>query len=257
MVRQQRFDSAAAVVTWTLIGVVALQIGWLLLDHEAPRWLPGQWGGALLLVGGTATAGLLARAARRRRGHLSPARFANELSSMRYWVRRRDWDGLEAHFRQFAARSCGPARAAAAAAVDLTSYRAALADGLRAAYEAAAPLQGAVIIYLHRPDERWSGAFCVYRRATPDTAAPPRRMDACVAEVSGPASEAMAAVFRGQRDPHNAVVLLLVARTVVALGRCSEDISPGGHALCMAVEGDGGLLWLRDHGHTRPTSIQP
>lgn len=47
-------------------------------------------------------------------------------------------------------------------------------------------------------------------------------------------------------DALNAVALYLVARTVAALGRCLEELPVAGIGVCMAFEGDGGLLWLRE-----------
>jgi hypothetical protein len=247
MTRRELFESAGSIVTWTLLGILLLELAWLFVMPSNSPWanaLPVGVG-IVLLSGAGATMYMLARGLFRRRAYLSHERFSEELAVMRYWICRGDWGGLEAHFRAFAERTCGRQTATTAAAVDLDDYCARLARGLRDAVAAATGNGPTVIVYLHRPDEAWTGAFCVYRSAAP-AAAPPRRMDACIAELPGPTCAPFAELFVRHGDTLNAVALFLVARTVAALGRCTDYVPLDRSALCMAFEGDGGLVWLRE-----------
>jgi hypothetical protein len=253
MTRRELFESAAAFVTWTLLAVVALELVLLASPQNASPWLQGvAFGlGLVLLMGAAAAAYMALRGLLRRRAYLSHDRFSAELGLMPFWIQRQDWGTLDAHFRRFAERTCGRRVADAIAAVDLGDYRRALADALGCAVAAAhCP---AVVAYLHRPHERWTGAFCVYgyAGAVPDLRQ--RRMGACLAEVPGPPCEDLARIFVEQGDALNAAALYLVARTVAVLGRCLEDVSAADVAVCMAFEGDGGLLWLRELAP--PTSV--
>lgn len=252
MTRRELFESAASFVTWTLLGMLLLQLAWLLATPpDSPAADALRAGVGIVLVSGVCAAlYMLARGLFRRRAYLSHERFSEELEVMRYWICRGDWGGLEAHFRSFAERTCGPQTAAAAAAVDLADYHARLARGLRDAVAAASGAGPAVILYLHRPDAAWTGAFCVYRSVGRGAAAPPRRMEACIAEVPGPACAQFAELFLRHGETLNAVALFLIARTVAALGRCTDSVPLQRSALCMAFEGDGGLVWLREPAAT-------
>lgn len=252
MTRRELFESAASFVTWTLLGILLLQLACLFATPPGSVWahaLPVGVG-VVLVPGAGATLYMLARGLFRRRAYLSRERFSEELIVMRYWICRADWGGLEAHFRTFAERTCGRPTAIAAASVDLDEYRRRLARGLRDAVAAADGNGPSVIVYLHRPDEAWTGAFCVYRSVGPVAAAPARRMDACIAEVAGPTCAPFAELFLRHGDALNAVALFLIARTVAALGRCTDLVPLDRSALCMAFEGDGGLVWLREPATT-------
>lgn len=257
MTRRELFESAASFVTWTLLAVVALELVLLSSPQDASLWLQGiAFGlGLLLLMGAGGTVYMLVRGLLRRRAYLSHDRFSAELGLMPFWIHRRDWAAMDAHFRRFAARTCGPRVADAIAAIDLGNYRHALGDALRHAVGAAAAHRPALVAYLHRPHEEWTGAFCVYGYSSGVANVEQRRMGACVAEVPGPPCADLARIFLEEGDALNAVALYLVARTVAALGRCLEDDVPAaGIGVCMAFEGDdGGLLWLRELAP--PTSV--
>lgn len=248
MTRRELFESAASFVTWTLLAVVALEIVLLASPHDAPPWVQGIAFGLalLLLMGAFGAVYMLLRGLLRRRAHLSHERFSAELGLMPLWIQRRDWAALDAHFRRFAARTCGPRLADAIAAVDVDVYCYALADALRRAVAAAAGHRPAVIAYLHRPHEEWTGAFCVYEQSSAAVDVDRWRMGACVAEVPGPPCADLARIFVEEGGALNAVALSLVARTVAALGRCLDAVPCAGIGVCMAFEGDGGLLWLRE-----------
>jgi len=254
MTRRELLESAGSFVTWTLLTVIALQLVLLSSPQNASLWLQGLLFGLalLLLMGAFGALYMLLRGLLRRRAYLSRDRFSAELGLMPYWICRGDWAGLDGHFRRFAERTCGPHVADAIAAVDLGDYRRALADALRRAADAAAAHRAAVIAYLHRPHEQWTGAFCVYDGAAPD--GEPGRLDTCVAEVPGPPCADLARLFLEHGDTLNAVALYLAARTVAALGRCLEDVPLPDTAVCVAFEGDGGLLWLRQPDRITPTA---
>ena len=249
MTRRELFESAASFVTWTLGAVVALELLLLASPQDAPTWVQGVAFGLslLLLMGAFGAVYMLLRGLLRRRAHLSRERFSAELGLMPFWIQRRDWTALDTHFRRFAARTCGPRVADAIAAVDLDDYRDALADALRSAVAAAAAAhRPAVMAYLHRPHEEWTGAFCVYEHSSATADVDHWRMGAYVAEVPGPPCADLARIFLQEGDALNTVALALVARTVAALGRCLDEVPVSGIGVCMAVEGDGGLLWLRE-----------
>src|SRR5262245_14514129 len=88
MTRRELFESAAAFVTWTLLGIVLLQLAWLLATPQESTWahaLPV--GVAVVLVSGAAAAAyMLTRGLLRRRAYLSRERFSEELAVMRYWI---------------------------------------------------------------------------------------------------------------------------------------------------------------------------
>jgi hypothetical protein len=248
MTRRELFESAGSFVTWTLLCVIALQMVMLASPEHASPWLQGlSFGlGFVLVMGIFGALYMLLRAVLRRRAYLSRDRFSAELRLMPFWVRRRDWPGLDGHFRRFAEHTCGAQVAAAAAAVDLGSYHRALAEALQLAVSAADREPAAVIAYLHRPHEDWSGAFCVYSRAAAASGGDERRMGTCVAEIPGPPCTELARLFFAHGDTLNTVALYLIARTVAALGRCLDELPPDDVTVCLAIEGDGGLLWLRE-----------
>jgi len=247
MTRRELFESAGAFVTWTLFTVVALQLLLLSAPDSTSLWVQGiAFGLALfLLMGIGGAAYMLVRALLRRPVYLSDSRFSAELALMPFWIERRDWNGLDGHFRRFAERTCGTQVADAIAAVDLGDYRGRLGEALRGALRAAAD-RAAVIAYLHRPHEQWTGAFCVYGPSETVTAGERPRMGACMAEVAGPPCVELARLFVDHGGTLNAVALYLIARTVVTLGRCLDEVPRLNLAVCMAFEGDGGLLWLRE-----------
>jgi hypothetical protein len=247
MTRRELFESAAAFVTWTLLSVVALQLVLLSSPGTASLWVQAvAFGLALfLMMGACGAVYMLVRALLRRRPYLSGSRFSAELGLMPYWIARRDWSGLDTYFRRFAERNCGREVADAIAAIDLADYGRTLGDALRRAVGASAD-RAALIAYLHRPHEQWTGAFCVYAPAGAASDGDRQRLGACVAEVPGPPCADLARLFHDHGDTLNAVALYLVARTVAALGRCLEDVPRPDIAVCMAFEGDGGLLWLRE-----------
>lgn len=248
MTRRELFESAGSFVTWTLLSVIALQVVMLSSPDDASPWLEGlTFGlGFFLLMGAFGTVYMVVRALLRRRAYLSRDRFSAELRLMPFWVRKRDWPGLDGHFRRFAEHTCGAPIADTIAAVDLGEYRRALADAFREAVGAAAAEPTAVIAYLHRPHEDWTGSFCVYRRGADPSNGDQRRMGTCVAEVPGPPCAELARIFLAHGDTLNTVALYLVARTVCALGRCVDDVPLDDVTVCLAVEGDGGLVWLRE-----------
>lgn len=256
MTRRELFESAAAFVTWTLLSVIALQAVMLAAPENSP-WMQGVAFalGLFLLMGVCGALYMLVRGMLRRRAYLSHDRFSSELRLMPFWVRRRDWPGLDGHFRRFAAHTCGAKVADAIAAVDLAEYRRDLADALQLALHAAAEERASVIAYLHRPHEDWSGAFCVYQRSPISPEGDQRRMGTCVAEVPGPPCTDLARIFFAHGDTLNTVALYLVARTVAALGRCLDELPSDDITLCLAVEGDGGLLWLREAAPAPTASV--
>jgi hypothetical protein len=181
---------------------------------------------------------------------LERRRFAAELASMTHWIARRDWAGLETHFYQVTTQACGRARAHDGASVDIAAYGRELGEALQRALTAALESGASVIAYLHRPHDDWTGTFCVYRSSDIGAVGPPRRLDACVAEIAGPTSAELGALYRRQGDALNPFAAYLVARTIALLGRCTEEIALGSVALCAAFEDDGSLLWLH-HGTAR------
>ena len=247
MTRRELFESAAGFVTWTLFSVIALQLVLLSSPETGSPWVQGvAFALALfLLMGACGALYMLVRALLRRRAYLSGGRFSAELGLMPFWIERRDWTGLDGHFRRFAARTCGPQVADAIAAVDLDDYGCRLGEALCRAVGAAAD-RAPVIAYLHRPHEQWTGAFCIYSPSDAAAAGDRRRMGACVAEIAGPPCAELARLFHDHGGTLNAVALYLVARTVVALGRCLDDVPHADIAVCITFEGDIGLLWLRE-----------
>jgi hypothetical protein len=197
-------------------------------------------------MGAGAALYMLLRGLLRRRAYLSRDRFSAELGLMPFWIKRGDWPGLDGHFRRFAERTCGAPVADQIAAVDLGDYRRALAEALQHAVSAASSQPAAVIAYLHRPQEDWTGAFCVYGRAAQAPDGDQRRLGTCTAEVAGPPCTDLARIFLEHGDALNTVALYLIARTVAALGRCLQDQPPGDISVCVTFEGDIGLLWLHE-----------
>jgi hypothetical protein len=250
MTRRELFESAGSFVSWTLLSVIILQLVLLWSPSEATPWTQGiVFGlGLVLLMGAAGAIYMLVRGLLRRRAYLSRERFSSELHLMPFWVVRRDWNGLDGHFRRFAALTCGTRVADAIAAVDLNEYCLELAESLQLAVGAAAAQPTPVIAFLHRPHEDWAGAFCVYGRAV-SASADQRRLGACVAEIPGPPCVPLARIYLAHGDVLNTVALYLIARTIATLGRCLEQQSLGDISVCVAVEGDSGLLWLREQSH--------
>jgi hypothetical protein len=251
MTRRELFESAGSFVSWTLLSVIVLQLVLLSSPSDTTPWLQGiVFGlGVFLLMGAAGATYMLVRGLLRRRAYLSRERFSSELHLMPFWVLQRDWNGLDGHFRRFAARTCGVRVADAIAAVDLNEYCYGLAESLQRAVGAAAAQPTPVIAFLHRPHEDWAGAFCVYGRAMSAGGADPRRLGACVAEIPGPPCVPLARIYLAHGDVLNVVALYLIARTVATLGRCLDQQSLGDISVCVAVEGDTGLLWLREQSH--------
>jgi hypothetical protein len=88
----------------------------------------------------------------------------------------------------------------------------------------------------------------VYGRAV-SASADQRRLGACIAEIPGPPCVPLARIYLAHGDVLNTVALYLIARTIATLGRCLEHQSLGDISVCVAVEGDSGLLWLREPSH--------
>ncbi len=255
MTRRELFESAASFFSWTLLSIIVLQLLLLSSPYEATPWLQGVIIGLalVLLMGACGALYLFVRGVLRRRAYLSRERFSSELHLMPFWVLRHDWNGLDGHFRRFAAQTCGRRVADAIAAVDLDEYCLGLAESLQRAVGAASAQPTPVIAFLHRPDEDWAGAFCVYGRAASAGGADRRRLGACVAEIPGPPCVPLARIYLAHGDVLNAVALYLIARTIETLGRCLDKQPLGDISICVAVEGDTGLLWLRE----RSPALEP
>ena len=127
--------------------------------------------------------------------HLSRERSSSELHLMPFWVVRRDWNGLDGHFRRFAALTCGT-RVADAIAARGPRRMLSRVDRIAAARRRSTAWrrsQTPVIAFLLPARTRTvAGAFCVYGRAV-SASADQRRLGACIAEIPGPAPCAVGA----------------------------------------------------------------
>ncbi len=149
------------------------------------------------------------------------------LFSMWQYVRRRDYEGLEAAFRKDCCKYAGEAAAKAIDDLLFHRYQTALAAGLQEAIGASARHSDATSIYLRiRPDLQWDGEYHVSTQSMKEPFEPHQE-----SSYGGPLEEHEAPSFpeaaevrarfseRKPLDPGGALHYLL-ARTVAAFGRC-------------------------------------
>jgi hypothetical protein len=155
------------------------------------------------------------------------------LFSMWPFVRRGDFDGLEAAFRKDCCKYAGEAAAEAADALPFDRYQAALAAGLARAVEMSAPHGGPESIFLRvRPDLNWDAAYHVTNEAPREPFEPHESgsYNSPLESVAAPPFPEAAAVrdrfpAKQPTDP-GGLHHYLIARTVAALGRCVVRASP-------------------------------
>jgi uncharacterized protein (TIGR02996 family) len=149
------------------------------------------------------------------------------LFSMWPYVRRKDYDGLEAAFRKDCCRYAGESAARAVDDLPFQRYQGELARGLGQAVAASARHSDATSIYLRiRPDLQWSGEYHVTRDRVQEPFEPHSSYS-----YSGPLGIFTPSSFpeagqvrdrfaeRKLLDP-GGVLHYLLARTVAAFGRC-------------------------------------
>lgn len=156
------------------------------------------------------------------------------LFSMWQYVRRRDYDGLEAAFRRDCCKYAGESAAEAIDALPFHRYQSALELGLRQAITASGRHTDAASIYLRiRPDLEWNGEYHVSNESVSEPFEP-RKEDSysgSLSEIEAPLFPEAAEVrdgFSEQKplDP-GGVLHYLIARTVAAFGRCvSKNEAP-------------------------------
>jgi uncharacterized protein (TIGR02996 family) len=149
------------------------------------------------------------------------------LFSMWQYVRRRDYDGLEAAFRKDCCRYASEAAAIAVDDLPFHRYQTALSAGLQQAVTTSTQHSDATSIYLRiRPDLRWEGKYHVSNETGQEPFEPHEERWYCgpLAEHGAPSFPEAAEVRtrfseRRQLDP-GGVLHYLLARTVAAFGRC-------------------------------------
>ncbi|HEY8504323.1 MAG TPA: hypothetical protein VIL46_07050, partial [Gemmataceae bacterium] len=154
------------------------------------------------------------------------------LFSMWPYVRRRDYDGLEAAYRADCRKYAGDAAAEAIDVLPFHRYQQELAPGLSQAIEAVEGRPEATSIYLRiRPDLRWDGEYHVSGEPVPEPFEPHEDYGFSRALCFGAPSFPEAAEVRDrfpERKPLDpgSVLHYLLARTVAAFGRCVARSEP-------------------------------
>jgi hypothetical protein len=157
------------------------------------------------------------------------------IETMRAWIARRDWHGLEAR-AETACRLLDPVATDAIADIDLTSYEDRLADGLRTA-GAQGSSQVRAMYWEFDPDNGWSSAFFSCLAYSPE-----RRADDDWASdfddsrvLPGPDQPALAAQFASSWDATPEIAsrnAYLIARTIAAFGRAAASAWDAPIPLC-------------------------
>jgi hypothetical protein len=149
-----------------------------------------------------------------------------------------DWDAIEAKYRALAADEAGSKVAKQVAEVDLTAYQSELAECLSQALEAARDSDAEAVYFEYDMDNDWSGWFFVCESYNAEGDCDDEWATEYDEEVEGPSLPAFAKLFSkhggmGGQGGGASVTAYLVARTVASLGRCVQQTSKNGVAVCM------------------------
>ena len=149
------------------------------------------------------------------------------LFSMWPYVKRHDYDGLEATFRADCCKYAGVEAAEAVDKLPFVRYQSALTRSLRRIISASSQHTNATSIYLRmRPDLQWDGELHLATEAVPEIFKPHTEYsyNGPLENVKGPSFPEAAEVRDrfGERAPLDpgGVLHYLLARTVAAFGRC-------------------------------------
>jgi len=165
-------------------------------------------------------------------------------------VAKRNFEGLESIYSTQARDWSGRSLARRIGEVDLRPYQADLALGLIAA-ERSAEEHGAQAVYFeYDVNNGWDGRFFVCGTYAPPAADDESWTDEWVEEFEGPGIPEFGRFLReygfDRTDQAKGCTLYMIARTVAALGRCTDPGYSGKAALCMGYRSQNPLLRIRE-----------
>ena len=157
---------------------------------------------------------------------------------MATFARNRDWDGLEARYRQICKDYADDETIKQAAELSFTDWRDTMREGLQLAVETTSQRSSDTIFLRLRTDDDWSGQFDIHDRYGPSGIThEPVDPDEPFEEFShqGPeafikiadfkeAGDMFRANWRGDSPGPIGIPMFLVARTVAEFGRCLDQL---------------------------------
>ncbi len=183
-------------------------------------------------------------------------RMAEFLESMEPHVRDRRWDRVETHGRDSCVRLAGAAAAKEIEAVSLSRYEGQLRSGLKRAVKRAAKLGALAVYFEYDLDNRWDGNFFLCRDYVPQAEVEEADQGEnwasdWIEHVAGPAQPKLAAIYVAQggyaETPEQVGrTAFLVARTVAAFGRATEELDTQGLGVCLAVHDAERIFRIRE-----------
>jgi hypothetical protein len=172
------------------------------------------------------------------------------IAQMKPFIARRDWDGLEASYRNCCEELAGDEQTLKIAALDFASYQAALAESLAEAVEQAQEAGTRAVYFEYDLDNNWQSNFFLCGDYNPEAAGDDDWACDWLAEVSGPEFPEACEVYLendfDQTPLAKGSTLYLVARTVAAYGRCFDNHPSAALAVCIGFHDQDPIMRLRE-----------
>jgi len=181
---------------------------------------------------------------------------AELLESMEPHVRARRWDRVEAQGRDACVRLTGAASGKKIQTVSLSRFQGQLRSGLKRAVKKAAKLGAHAVYFEYDLDNGWDGNFFLCREYVPQAEVEEADQGEdwasdWIEHVAGPGQPKLAAIYAAQGGyaetlEHVGRTAFLVARTVAAFGRATEELDTQGLAVCLAVHDADRIFRIRE-----------
>jgi hypothetical protein len=171
-------------------------------------------------------------------------------------VRAGRWDRVEAQGRDACVRLAGAAAGTEIEAVSLNRYEGQLRSGLKRAANRAAKLGALAVYFEYDLDNGWDGNFFLCREYVPQSGVEDADegedwASDWIEDVAGPGQPKLAAIYAAQggfaETPEQVGrTAFLVARTVAAFGRATEELDTQGLAVCLAFHDGEPIFRIRE-----------
>jgi hypothetical protein len=177
----------------------------------------------------------------------------DHFDDMRPFIRRGAWPALEQTFMARCAELAGPLQADRIAKLRFNVYERWLRLALRQAVARPAAAHARALYFEYNLDSDWAGHFFLCEQYNPESAHDDEWACEWLDECRGPYFEAASEIFLENNFNETArakgSTLYLVARTVAAFGRCSDQVPIRPPAVCIGFHDQDDVFRVREAGH--------